>query len=142
MISGTNRFKKIKGNILSLLQGSSGNNYFHFLFDIIPKIILLEKNLLKDINLFLLPNIKDWQKTILSSFGIGEKQLLNSNTNRHVEAEKIYAVDHPWYMKGFVNYEIKNMPEWVVFSLREKFLNYSKKYLSRENFYRPLGLNI
>ena len=111
MISGTNRFKKkIKGNILSLLQGSSGNNYFHFLFDIIPKIILLEKkNLLKDINLFLLPDIKDWQKIILSSFGIGEKQLLNSNKNRHVEAEKIYAVDHPWYMKGFVNYEIKNI---------------------------------
>ena len=129
LVSGTNRFKKkIKGNILSLLQGSSGNNYFHFLFDIIPKIILLEKkNLLKDINLFLLPNIKDWQKTILSSFGIGEKQLLNSNIFRHVEAEKIYAVDHPWYMKGFVNYEIKNIPEWVVFSLREKFLNYSKK---------------
>ena len=44
LVSGTNRFKKkIKGNILSLLQGSSGNNYFHFLFDIIPKIILLEK---------------------------------------------------------------------------------------------------
>ena len=56
--------------------------------------------MLKDINLFLLPDIKDWQKTILSSFGIGEKQLLNSNKNRHVEAEKIYAVDHPWYMKG------------------------------------------
>ena len=26
-----------------------------------------------------------------------------------------------------VNYEIRNIPEWVVFSLREKFLNYSKK---------------
>jgi len=129
LISGTNRFKKkIKGNILSLLQGSSGNNYFHFLFDIIPKIILLEKkNLLKDINLFLLPNIKNWQITILSSFGIEEKQLLNSSSYRHVEAEKIYAVDHPWYMRGFVNYEIRNMPEWVVLSLREKFLKYSKK---------------
>ena len=129
LISGTNRFKKkINRNILSLIQGSSGNNYFHFLFDIIPKIILLEKkNLLKDINLFLLPNVKNWQKTILSSFGIGEKQLLNSNKYRHVEAEKIYAVDHPWYMRGFVNYEIRNIPEWVIFSLREKFLNYSKK---------------
>ena len=27
----------------------------------------------------------------------------------------------------FLNYEIKNIPEWVVYSLREKFLNYSKK---------------
>jgi hypothetical protein len=129
LIGGTNRLKKkLKGSILSLIQGGSGNNYFHFLFDIIPKILLLEKkNLLNKIDLFLVPDIKNWQKTILSNFGISEKQLLNSSKFRHIEAEKIYAVDHLWYMKGIVQDEITNIPNWIIYALREKFLRYSKK---------------
>ena len=44
LFSGTNRMKKkIKGKVLSLLQGASGNNYFHFMFDIVPKILLLDE---------------------------------------------------------------------------------------------------
>ena len=36
--SGTNRIiKDFDGTVLSLVQGASGNNYFHFLFDIILK---------------------------------------------------------------------------------------------------------
>ena len=39
---GTPSFlKKIKGKVFNLSQGGSGNNYFHFIFDIIPKIHLL-----------------------------------------------------------------------------------------------------
>lgn len=130
LFSGTNRMKKkIKGKVLSLLQGASGNNYFHFMFDIVPKILLLEKmNLLKQIDFFLVPNIQNWQKTILSNFGILEKQLLDSNKFRHIEAEKIYALDHPWYIKGIVQDEIANIPNWIILSLREKFLDYSKKF--------------
>ena len=41
---GTPRFKKkIKGNILSLLTGGAGNdNYWHWLFDVLPRIGLYE----------------------------------------------------------------------------------------------------
>ena len=38
--NGTTRVKKkFKGSLLSLVQGASGNNYFHFLFIIIVKIV-------------------------------------------------------------------------------------------------------
>tara|TARA_Y100001970_G_scaffold180874_1_gene220213 strand:- start:3619 stop:4728 length:1110 start_codon:yes stop_codon:yes gene_type:complete len=128
--NGTNRMKKkIKGRVLSLLQGASGNNYFHFMFDIVPKILLLEKmNLLKQIDFYLVPNVENWQKKILSNFGILEKQLLDSNKFRHIEAEKIYALDHPWYTRGIIQDEIANIPNWIILSLREKFLDCSKKF--------------
>ena len=39
--------KKFSGTVLNLAQGGSGNNYFHFFFDIIPKIYLIQKKLKK-----------------------------------------------------------------------------------------------
>ena len=42
---GTPRIrKKIKGTTLSLVQGASSTNYFHWLFDFLPKIYICSKN--------------------------------------------------------------------------------------------------
>lgn len=127
---GTNRIqKKVKGSIFSLAQGTSGNNYFHFLFDIIPKLrIFEEKYSLNTVDYFYVPGIDNWQKKILSLFDIPEKKLIDSQRYRHIKAEKIIAIDHPWYKKGYVQEEINNLPEWIVFFLREKFLRCSKKF--------------
>ena len=39
--------------------------------------------------------------TIFSSiFDISEERLINSNHFRHIHADKILAVSHPWYNKG------------------------------------------
>jgi len=137
LASGTNRVKKkIRGKVLSLLQGASGNNYFHFLFDIVSKLILLDKNnLLKQIDYVLVPDIQNWQLQILSKFGISKKKLLNSKEMRHLEADMIYALDHIWYNKGFVQEEIKNIPEWVIFSLKEKFLSCSMQFEASERVF-------
>ena len=42
---GTPKFKKkFNGKVFSLVQGASGNNnYFHWMFDILPRLIILEK---------------------------------------------------------------------------------------------------
>tara|TARA_Y100000992_G_scaffold71966_1_gene45199 strand:+ start:3607 stop:4710 length:1104 start_codon:yes stop_codon:yes gene_type:complete len=127
---GTTRIKKkFKGNLLSLVQGASGNNYFHFLFDIIVKIKLVEtKYLLNEINYFYIPGKFDWQKKILSTLEIKESQLVDSRRYRHITADKIIALDHPWYNKGKVQDEISNIPDWIIFYLRDKFLKFSKKF--------------
>ena len=39
----TSLLKRFSGTVLNLAQGASGNNYFHFFFDIIPKIYLIKK---------------------------------------------------------------------------------------------------
>ena len=55
---GTPKFKKkLNGKVFSLVQGASGNNnYFHWMFDILPRLIILEKFYnLNDINFFIVP---------------------------------------------------------------------------------------
>jgi len=70
LTKGTPNFKKkFNGVIFNLTQGGSGNNYFHFIFDIIPKIYLLERNLpIETIDYFYVPEIKSWQKKIYILF--------------------------------------------------------------------------
>lgn len=128
--TGTPRpIKKIDGTMLSLVQGASGNNYFHFLFDIVTKLKLCEQKIaLEKIDFFYVPGDHQWQKNIFSLFNINEKKLINSNIYRHVKVKNLIAIDHPWYQKGFVQNEITFLPEWIIFWLREKFLHLSKKF--------------
>ena len=135
--AGTPRIKKkINGTVFSMVQGASGNNYFHFLFDIITRLKLCEeKYSLNKIDYFYVPGEYDWQKKILKTFGIESNRLINSNRNRHIQAEKILAVDHPWYYKGKVQNEVINVPSWIVFWLRDKFLNMSTKFDCSERIF-------
>lgn len=137
LITGTPRFlKKFKGNILSLVQGASGNNYFHFLFDVVTKIKLCEQNLnLDQIDFFYLPGMSNWQKKILSVFKIYEDRMINSVQYRHIQADTLFALEQPWYKKGFVQTEINEIPDWIIYSLREKFLSYEKKFKSNDKIF-------
>ena len=58
--------KKIKGRVLSLVQGASGNkNYLHWMFDILPKIKLCSEHYsLKEIDFFYAPSLQNFQKQI------------------------------------------------------------------------------
>lgn len=134
---GTPRIRKnFKGNVLSLVQGASGNNFFHFLFDVLPKIRLFqEKYDLNSVDYFYMPNVFSWQKKILSKFDISENKLINSQNFRHIKADNIFALDHPWYHKGNVQQEIINLPEWIIYYLREKFIKYSKKFKASDKIF-------
>ncbi len=134
---GTPRLKKnIKGTVFSITQGASGDNYFHFLFDIIARLKMCEEQFnLSSIDYFYVPNKLHWQKKIFSIFGIEQNRLINSNKSRHIQASKIIAVDHPWYHNGRVHDEVKNIPSWIVFWLRNKFLKMSKKFKNNEKIF-------
>lgn len=128
---GTPKFKKkFNGRVFSLVQGASGNNnYFHWMFDILPRLIILEKFYnLNDINFFYCPQIKPWQLSTLSIFNIGNDKLINSNLHRHIQADKILAVSHPWYSKGLILNEAKNLPSWIINEIAFKFEKYGKKF--------------
>lgn len=135
--TGTPRLiKDIDGTMLSLVQGASGSNYFHFLFDVLAKLKIYEQlDSLKKIDFFYVHEILDWQKKIFNLFEIHDSQLISSKVYKHVRVKNIIAVEHPWYQKGFVQDEIINLPEWIVFWLREKFINLSKKFECSERIY-------
>ena len=101
------------------MQGASGNNFFHFLFDIVAKLKLCEEKIpLNKIDYFYLPGSAEWQKKIISVFDISENKLIDSQKYRHIKADRIIALDHPWYKQGFVQDEINNLPEWIIYFFR------------------------
>ena len=128
---GTPAFKKkIIGNVFNLCQGASGNNYSHFLFDILPKIYLLSSKIdLKEIDHFYVSEPKQWQIKIFGKLGISKSKLLSSKKYNHIIADKVYAVDHPWYKKGNIHHGVKEMPSWIFIKNRKVFLKeYNKKF--------------
>ena len=135
---GTPRIKKrIEGSVFSLIQGASGNNnYFHWIFDILPKIKLFSEHYsLKEIDFFYVPNLQNFQKQTLSMFNIGEDKILNSNLHRHIQTSELIVVDHPWYHKGFILDQVEFLPSWIVGWLSDFCLKYAKKFDNNEKIY-------
>ena len=90
---------------------------------------------LNKIDFFYLPGTTSWQKKILSTFNIFEDRMINSQKYRHIKAENLLALEHPWYKEGFVQKEINKIPEWIIFYLREKFLSYKQKFESNDKIF-------
>ena len=130
LINGTPKFKKkFNGTIFNLTQGASGNNYFHFIFDIVPKIFLLEKKIPNSsIDYFYVPEIKKKKKEIYLLLNINKKKLIDSKKYQHIKGDLIIAASHPWYFKGDFQSETKNIPEWIIKYNRNKFLPLAKKF--------------
>ncbi len=135
--TGTPRIKKnFKGTVFSMVQGASGNNYFHFLIDIISRIKMCEEfYTLDDIDYFYVPNCLDWQLKIFRALGVRDEQIINSDKYRHIQADRILATDHPWYKRGKIQDEIMQIPSWSIFWLRKKFLGMAKKFDNNENIF-------
>ena len=134
LLKGTNKFKnKYNGTVFSAVQGSSGNNYWHWLFDILPKIEILKKNnLLNKIDYFYLPNKNKYILNSLEMYGVKENKIINSITNKHIEADKILAFEHFYFKKGIIQDQFKNIPQWLLnllFSIYSK----KKKKIKRRN---------
>ena len=123
---GTPRIKKnLKGNVLSLLTGGGGNeNYWHWLFDVLPRLWIAEKNInLKDVNYFLFPNLKKkFQTETIELLNIPLENCLSSKKYKHIFADNIFTVDHPYNLLNDPLKDSLNIPTWVCSSLKKKFL--------------------
>ncbi len=122
---GTTRFaKKITGGILSILTGAGGNyNYWHWLFDVLPRIFLYERFYsLNKLEKILVPGLQErFQIQTLFSLGINKNKIIDADNYRHVIAEKIFATSHPTISN------IEKIPVWVIYFLRDRFLKNKKK---------------
>ena len=130
----TTRFlKKFNGNILSLLTGGGGNNnYFHWMFDVLPRIKIAQIKInLNNINFFLVPNIDfDFQKTTLKLLGIYNKSI-SSKKYRHILSDKAIGTSHPWQITKSAKFDIEHLPKWISYWIRSKFI----KLKSKKKFY-------
>tara|TARA_B100000780_G_C21060513_1_gene426220 strand:- start:120 stop:1229 length:1110 start_codon:yes stop_codon:yes gene_type:complete len=124
--NGTPNFlKKINGSVFSLLCGGAGkNNYWHWIFDVLPKIGILEKlNLNHEPDFFLLPSLsRNYQKETFDGLGILSKKLLDGEKFKHITSNNILTVDHPNVFNNNASQSITDMPVWIIDWLRKKFI--------------------
>ena len=122
---GTARIKKkLKGTVLSLLTGGAGNeNYFHWMYDVLPRFALCEKTSdLNKVDFFLLPDtIKKFQQESLDILNISKEKRISSKSFRHITCSELIVTDHPYVITNNASNDIQNIPLWISEWLKEKY---------------------
>jgi hypothetical protein len=139
-LKGTPRIKKkLNGTVLSLLTGGGGNeNYWHWLFDVLPRLFLAKQVMnLENIDFFLFPSLdQKFQIETLDILGIPTNKRLSSTHYRHIEADKIIVTDHPYILKNDPIKEIEDLPLWISDWLKESFVGKDlKSEISSKRFF-------
>jgi capsular polysaccharide biosynthesis protein len=138
LISGTPKFKKkIAGTTLVLTQGASGHfNYAHWLFDIVPKLIMCSQVYdLKKIDFFYFSKLNSFQKETLKLMGIKSNKFIDADAYRHIQCEKLLSVTHPNYFKKTIFFAHSNLPKWIVYVLKKKLIKKNSKKFNYEKIF-------
>ena len=142
---GTPRIlKKIKGKVFSLLSGGAAKtNYFHWLFEVLPRLKILEEiEKIEDIDFFLLPSLKmRHHLETLELLNIPKSKLLDSNSYKHIFCNELFVVDHPFRLNNDTVTDTQNIPFWIFNWIKKKFLihksdkNFPEKiFIDRSNY--------
>ena len=100
----------------AVLSTFVGRGYFHWLFDILPRLKLLEEsgNSLSSIQEFVVPSyFARYQIETLARFGIRRDRIVSSFRHRHIVSDLLVAPSHPR--------ETGVIPRWVCDFLRDTF---------------------
>lgn len=130
---GTPRIlRKKKGKVFSLLSGGAAKtNYFHWLFEILPKIKILEESGQKnDIDFFLFPSISmHHQIETLKLLNIPKNKMLDSKKFKHIFCDELFVVDHPFRITNNTVEDTQNIPSWIFKFVRNNFLKHKSSNL-------------
>ena len=120
------KLRNLNGSVLSLLTGGGGNNnYWHWLYDVLPRFGLCSMSVnLSKIEYFLLPSLlKKFQKETLDCLKIPKYKRISSEKFRHIKAKELIITDHPVMTSGNASKDILNIPSWIMLWLKDNFLN-------------------
>ena len=137
---GTPKFlKTLDSPLLCILTGGGGNNNFwHWMYDVLPRIGIVEnKFALKKFKFFFVPNKEFlYQIDTLKILGILKKSI-SSKKFKHIYSDKIIATNHPWQYSKSAHKDIGEVPKWISFWIRKKFL----KFKSKKKFYNKIYID-
>ena len=141
LITGTPKFiKELKGSLIILTQGASAhNNYAHWMLDILPKIKLILSNIpVNQIKKIYFTKLKKYQYQSFNFLGLNSIKIIDANYFRHVKADQIISVTHPYYFKKKWFYAQSNLPSWIIRFLRNDI---SKKVKSKKKGYDKIFID-
>ena len=84
--------RKYQGNVFSLLStGAAKHFYYHWVFELLPKLFLLQRSGYMDkVDYFLIPYYEfRYQREYLDYFRIPKEKLINEEYHRHIQAENL-----------------------------------------------------
>ena len=117
--------KKIKGHVLSLVQGASAiNNYGHWMLDILPKLCISEKlNNLNNFDAIYFPNFKkSFQIDSLKYFNLDRSKFIDGSIISHIYADKFTIPEHPyWKTNQYQMDTVANVDPEIIKILKNKF---------------------
>ncbi len=131
--------RHLPGMVAALSAAGCENNYFHWMFNLLPKFQLLSKAGIKLSDLsYLLLNMQDlpFQLETLTAAGANLEKVIKADQKLHVKADSLVVPSPP-------NGTLFDVPPWVCLYLRELFLpsapllcaaaEEKKLYVSRKN---------
>ena len=128
------RLRNLDGKVLSLLTGGAGNeNYWHWIYDVLPRIELCKKSFgIEEVDYFLFPSLlKNFQNETLDLLNIPKDKRLSSEKYRHIKSKELIVTDHPVEVSGNSTLDIQNIPDWIINWLKNKFID--KKTFKNKN---------
>jgi capsular polysaccharide biosynthesis protein len=108
--------QKVKGKV-ALLSAVAGRGYYHWMFDVLPRLHLVQKAGfdLQSIDKFLVNSyVSKFHVETLQMLGITREKVLESHWNPHIQAEQLIVPS----LVG----EPRNIPGWACDFLRKAFL--------------------
>lgn len=108
--------EKIEGKV-AVLSTLSGNVYFHWMIDLLPRIEILRRSLidLAEIDWFVVNSHNlPFQKETLNILGVPAHKILTSDQHPHIQADHLIV-------PSFANY-LGYLPDWGIQFLRETFM--------------------
>lgn len=107
--------EKLNGTV-AILAGLLNDTYFHWMFDILPRLELLHQSGIEitEIEKYLVSTRLPFQQETLNLFGIPTTKILETHKYPHIQAKKLLVPSFPS--------TIAWMPKWVCDFLRTKFL--------------------
>ncbi|NEO53179.1 MAG: DUF563 domain-containing protein [Okeania sp. SIO3B5] len=109
------QIQNIEGTV-AVLSGIFNNNYFHWMFDILPIIKLLHQSGINfnDIDKFLINYQLPFQQETLKILDIPEAKIIDTQKHQHIQATKLIVPSFPA--------SVAWMPKWACDFLRKEFL--------------------
>lgn len=131
--------KEVEGRVAVIASTGGEANYFHWMFDVLPRLELLQRSLVAYDKIYLNPLKHPFQKETFKKLNIDPDKVIWAEKRSHLQADILIVPS--------LAAESGTVPTWVTAFLKDKFLDPIERpvkkrlYISRKNALKRKILN-